>query len=446
MTSHWVNDENAALLTDLYEINMLQAYQAEGMHDIAVFDLFARRLPPERNYFVACGLEDVLHYLETFRFQGRCLDYLESTGRFSRQFIDYLADLRFTGDVYAAPEGAVVFANEPLLEIVAPIAEAQIVETFVMNQIHVASVAASKAARVVSAARGRTVVDYGLRRTHGADAGLKTARAFYIAGIDATSNVLAGSIYGIPISGTMAHSYVQAHDSEYDAYKNFLQSSPTSTLLVDTYDTLEGVRHVIRLARELGPGFRAGGIRLDSGDLGTLAKESRRLLNEAGLPNLKIFASSSLDEYQIEKLLRARAPIDGFGVGTQMGVSADAPSLDLVYKLVEYAGSPRMKRSPGKQTLPGRKQVFRQMRDGVAVRDVVGRPDEQIAGTPMLKPRMIGGKRTVPDPPLTAIREYCKQQIRSLPDTFLRLTPAQNPYSVRISPQLDALTQMLEHQ
>jgi nicotinate phosphoribosyltransferase len=444
MASHWVNDENAALLTDLYELNMLQAYQTEGMQDVAVFDLFVRRLPPERNYLVACGLEDVLRYLETFRFQGRYLDYLESVGRFSRQFIDYLANLRFTGDVYAAPEGAVVFSNEPVLEIVAPIAEAQIIETFVLNQVHLATVAASKAARVVAAARGRTVVDYGLRRTHGADAGVKAARSFYIAGVDATSNVLAGAIYGIPISGTMAHSYIQAHDSEYEAYKHFLQSTPTATLLVDTYDTLEGVRQVIRLAHELGTAFRAAGIRLDSGDLGSLARESRRLLNEAGLPSLKIFASSNLDEYQIEKLVGSRAPIDGFGVGTQMGVSADAPSLDVVYKLVEYAGSPRIKRSPGKHTLPGRKQVFRQMRDGVAVRDVVARPDEQISGTPLLKPRMIGGKRTVPDPALSAIREYCKQQIRSLPDPLLRLAPAKNAYPVTISPQLEALTHLLQ--
>ena len=444
MASHWVNDENAALLTDLYELNMLQAYHAEGMQDIAVFDLFVRRLPPERNYLVACGLEDVLHYLETFRFQGRWLDYLQSIGRFSHQFLDYLADLRFTGDVYAAPEGAVVFANEPLLEIVAPIAEAQIVETFVMNQVHLATVAASKAARVVSAARGRTVVDYGLRRTHGADAGVKAARSFYIAGVDATSNVLAGAIYGIPVAGTMAHSYIQAHDSEYDAYRNFLHASPTATLLVDTYDTLEGVRHVIRLAQELGTGFRAAGIRLDSGDLGNLARESRRLLNDAGLPRLKIFASSSLDEHQVEKLVRSQAPIDGFGVGTQMAVSGDAASIDAVYKLVEYAGIPRIKRSPGKHTLPGRKQVFRQMQDGVAIRDVIGRPDEQIAGTPLLKPRMIGGKRTVPNPPLSAIREYCRQQMRSLPEPLLQLAPAQTPYPVTISPQLDALTQMME--
>jgi len=411
-----------ALLTDLYELNMLQAYHAEGMHDTAVFDLFMRRLPPNRDYLVACGLEHVLHYLETFRFEGHHLDYLHSLNRFSPSFIDYLSTLRFTGDVHAVPEGTVVFANEPLLEVVAPIGEAQIIETFVMNQIHIATLAASKAARVVKAARGRTVVDYGVRRMHGMDAGVKAARAFYIAGVDGTSNVLAGQVYGIPVSGTMAHSYIQAHDSEYEAFEKFLRTVPEAILLVDTYDTLEGVRQVIQLARSMGSDFRATGIRLDSGDLATLAKESRRLLDEAGLSKLKIVASSNLDEYEIEKLLEAGAPIDGFGVGTRMGVSSDAPSLDSVYKLVEYAGKGRVKRSPGKETLPGRKQIFRQ--DG---RDILGRHDEQIAGTPLLEPRMIGGRRVGRGPSLEEIREYCKQQLQTL---------LASPYAVTISAAL----------
>ena len=438
MVSHWVNDENAALLTDLYELTMLQAYFDQDMQETAVFDFFIRRLPPTRNYLVACGLDDVLHYLETLRFSGKEIDYLRSLRRFSAAFLERLRSFRFTGDVYAIPEGTVVFANEPILEIIAPIAEAQLVETFVMNQIHLATVAASKATRVVRAARGRTVVDFGVRRMHGTDAGVKAARAFYIAGAEATSNVLAGEMYGIPVSGTMAHSYVQAHDTEFEAFRSFLRTMPAATLLVDTYDTVEGVRQVIRLARELGSEFQVVGIRLDSGDLATLARESRRMLDEAGLTNVAIFASSNLDEYAIEKLVQSGAPIAGFGVGTHMGTSADAPFLDSAYKLVEYAGKPRIKRATGKQTLPGRKQIFRQIESGVAVGDVLACQNEQVQGQPLLKASMVGGRRTEPAPSLSAIQEYCRKQVDSLPKALLRLTRTK-PYPVAISRQLEEL-------
>jgi nicotinate phosphoribosyltransferase len=377
--------------------------------------------------------------LETLRFPPSHLEYLRSLEQFSTEFLDRLAGFRFTGDVRAVPEGTVVFANEPILEITAPIAEAQLVETFVMNQMHVATVAASKAARVVTAARRRPVVDFGVRRMHGADAGVKTARAFYIAGVAATSNLLAGEMYGIPVSGTMAHSYVQAHDTEYDAFRTFVRTMPAATLLVDTYDTLEGVRQVVRLARELGSEFRVAGIRLDSGDLGSLATESRRILDEAGLTTVRIFASSGLDEYVIEDLVRSGAPIDGFGVGTQMGTSADAPFLDSAYKLVEYAGKPRVKRSPGKKTLPGRKQIFRQIENGVAVRDVLACQNEQISGLPLLQPIMIDGRRTEPAAPLADVQEYCRKQLDGLPAPLLGLAPARPPYPVMITPQLDRL-------
>ena len=439
MGFHWVNDDNAAMLTDFYELTMLESYLAHSMNGIAVFDLFVRRLPPTRNYLVACGLEDVLHYLETFSFSTGHLSYLKSLKRFSSGFIDSLERLRFTGDVYAVAEGTAVFANEPIVEVIAPLPEAQIVETFVINQIHLQSLAVSKAVRVVTAARGRQVIDYGLRRTHGADAGLKTARAFYIAGIDATSNVLAGEIYGIPVSGTMAHSFVQAHDSEYDAFRHFVQSFPEGTLLVDTYDTLDGVRNVIRLDRELGSAFRVAGIRLDSGDLATLAKESRRILDEAGLMNVKIFASSSIDEYVIEELLRAGAPIDGFGVGTHMGTSADAPFLDAAYKLVEYAGIPRMKFSAGKTTLPGRKQIFREFVDGIAIGDVIACFGEDLPGAALLKPVMRGGRRTESVPSLDDSRSQCRENIRQLPQSLLGVKTADQPYLVRVSPALLAL-------
>jgi nicotinate phosphoribosyltransferase len=440
MSSHWVNDDNAAMLTDLYELTMLESYFAHGMNDIAVFDLFVRRLPKTRNYLVACGLEDVLRYLETFSFSTEHLSYLKSLNRFSGRFIDSLGRLHFTGDVYAVPEGTVVFANEPIVEIVAPLPEAQIVETFLINQIHLQSLAASKAARVVTAARGRAVIDYGLRRIHGTDAGLKAARAFYIAGIDGTSNVLAGEVYSIPLSGTMAHSFVQAHDSEYEAFRHFLESFPDGTLLVDTYDTLDGVRNVIRLAASnLGSDFHATAIRLDSGDLAALAKESRRMLNEAALTNVKIFASSSLDEYAIEELLRTGAPIDGFGVGTHMGTSADSPFLDAAYKLVEYAGSPRMKLSTGKALLPGRKQIFRTFADSIATHDVIACFDENLPGTALLKPVMLGGRRTAGVPSLDESRSCCRKSINQLPQTLLGLQTAAQPYDVKPSPRLSAL-------
>jgi nicotinate phosphoribosyltransferase len=441
---HWVNDDNAGTLTDLYQLTMLQSYFEHRMNDIAVFDLFVRRLHPNRNYLVASGLEDVLHYLEALSFSDEHLSYLRSLNRFSSDFIDYLGSLRFTGDVYAVREGTVVFANEPLLEIVAPLPQAQIIETFVINQIHLQTLAASKAARVVAAAQGRSIVDYGLRRIHGTDAGLKAARAFYIAGVDATSNVLAGEIYGIPVSGTMAHSFIQAHDSEYEAFRHFAETFPNGTMLVDTYNTLDGVQHVIRLARELGTAFRVTGVRLDSGDLTTLSKESRRLLNEAGLSNLKIFASGNIDEYAIGSLIQSGAPIDGFGVGTHMGTSADVPYLDMAYKLVEYAGVPRMKFSPAKSTLPSRKQVFRAVVNGKATGDVIACFGETLPGRTLLEPVMVEGRRIGTPPTLTDLRSHCAGDIDQLPPQLLASTPTDQPYSVAMSAQLLALQQTLQ--
>jgi nicotinate phosphoribosyltransferase len=439
MSFHWVTDDNAGMLTDFYELTMLQSYFEHGMNDTAVFDLFVRRLPTTRNYLVACGLEDVLHYLETFSFPPEHLSYLKGLNRFSNDFIDYLGGLHFSGDVHAVAEGTVVFANEPILEVIAPLPEAQIVETFVINQLHLQSLAASKASRVVTAARGRPVIDYGLRRIHGTDAGLKAARAFYIAGVDATSNVLAGEQYGIPVSGTMAHSFVQAYNSEYDAFREFVETFPEGTLLVDTYDTLEGVRNVIRLARELGSAFRVTAIRLDSGDLATLAKESRHLLDEAGLTKVKIFASSSIDEYLIEELLRSGAPIDGFGVGTHMGTSADSPFLDAAYKLVEYADTPRMKFSTAKTTLPGRKQVFRRLADGTAIGDVIACWGEDLPGLQLLKPVMLAGRRTGSTPSLNDSRSHCSENIRQLSPSLLTIKTADPPYKVEVSSHLLAL-------
>ena len=388
MKRAWISGENVALLTDLYELTMLQAYFDSAMSDVATFDLFVRRLPKQRDYLIACGLEDALQYLEDLHFSADSVAYLRSLRTFSESFLDYLGSFRFNGDVYAVPEGTAIFPNEPILEVVASIPEAQLVESYVMNQVHLQTLAASKAARVVAAAAGRPVIDFGLRRMHGTDAAVKAARAFYIAGVKATSNVLAGQIYGIPVSGTMAHSYVQARASEADAFAEFVKSFPSTILLVDTYDTIEGVRQVIALKKHLGDGFRVGAVRLDSGDLLALSKQTRLLLDEAGLHHVEIFASNSLDEYAIEKLLSSGAPIDGFGVGTKMGVSSDAPSLDMVYKLVEYAGTPRMKRSEAKSNLPGRKQIFRRENE-----DVIGLYNEPVSGDFLLVKVMEKGCR-----------------------------------------------------
>lgn len=435
----WVGEGNVALLTDLYELTMLQAYWRERMHGQAVFSLHVRKLPGPRNYLLACGLDDVLDYLERLHFGPEALDYLATLGSFSDEFLRWLGELRFTGDVYAVPEGTPVFAEEPILEIVAPIAEAQIVETFVMNQVHLQTVLASKAARVVRAAAGRRVVDFGLRRMHGTDAGLKAARAFYIAGVDATSNVLAGHVYGLPVAGTMAHSFIQAFDSELDAFRAFARLYPQTTLLVDTYDTLEGVRRVVRLAEELGPEFRVRAVRLDSGDLADLALGARAILDAAGLHDVQIFASGGLDEYEIADLVAKSAPIDGFGVGTRMGVATDAPALDIAYKLVDYAGRGRLKLSPGKRILPGRKQVFRIEVGGRAVRDVIAAHDEALPGRPLLRQVMAGGERLAEGRVgLPSIREHARAEIARLPETIQDLAPADPPYPVELGPRLRA--------
>ena len=427
-----------ALLTDLYELTMLQAYFEEGMNDRAVFSLFVRRLPERRNYLVACGLDEVLAFLETLQFDQPALAYLDSLGRFSGRFLQFLERLRFTGDVHAVREGTPVFANEPMLEITAPITEAQVVESFVMNQIHLQTVLASKAARVVAAAQGRPVVDFGFRRIHGIDAGVKAARAFHIAGVSATSNVAAAQAYGLTAAGTLAHSFIQAHDDEYEAFRSFAAVYPDTTLLVDTCDTLAGVRKVVRLARELGPDFNVSAIRLDSGDLASLSVAARQVLDEAGLQQVGIFVSGNLNEDEIAKLIEAGTPINGFGVGTEMGVSRDAPSADIVYKLVEYAGRGRTKLSPGKLVLPGAKQVFRVESNGLAEYDVLGCRDDQGPGRPLLEPvmregvRLSNGRAT-----LAEARQHARTEIERLPARLRSILPANPPYPVQISTALD---------
>ncbi|QKT03508.1 nicotinate phosphoribosyltransferase [Ectothiorhodospiraceae bacterium 2226] len=432
------NAHDLALFTDLYELTMLQAYFEEGLTQPAAFSLAVRTLPPGRNFLLACGIDELLGQLERLRFEARHLDYLASLGLFREAFLDRLARLRFTGEVYAVAEGTPVFADEPILEVVAPLPEAQLIETLVINQVHLATVLASKAVRVVRAAAGRPVMDFGARRMHGIDAAVQGARAQYIAGVAATSNLLAGRRYGIPVAGTMAHSYIQAHGDERGAFAAFARLYPETVLLVDTYDTLAGIDRVIALAQRLGAAFRVRAVRLDSGDLVALAKAARTRLDAAGLERVQIIASGGLDEDSVAATLAAGAPVDRFGVGTRMGVARDAPDLDMAYKLCEYAGEGRLKLSTGKPVLPGRKQVFRVEEDGRDVRDVIARADEPLPGRPLLEPVMRGGRRTQAAAPLTALRERARQRIARLPDAVQANAPAEPPYPVAVSAALRA--------
>ena len=427
----------SALFNDLYQLRMAYAYDAEGMQGEAVFELFFRQLPEQWNYLVAAGLADVLDCLENFHFQDHERDYLRDQNSFPAEFLERLATVRFTGDVDACPEGTIVFPHEPLLQIRAPIREGQLVETCVLNQVHYQSLLAAKASRVVTAAADCSLFDFGSRRAHGSEAALKAARAAYLVGAAGSSNVLAGLRFGLPIFGTMAHSYVQAHDDEMTALENFTRFFPETTLLVDTYDALQGVEKVIELARRQGPAFTVRAIRLDSGDLAALSREARKRLDAAGLTHVKILASGGLDEYKLRDLRAANAAIDGYGVGTNMVVSQDAPAIDMAYKLVEYDGRPRVKLSATKAIYPWKKQVFRTLVDGKMVRDTIAAAGEDCLGTPLLQPVMRGG-RTLPEArtPLEQARQHARQQRDLLPPELLSLIPAPAPYPVHVTPWL----------
>ena len=418
-----------ALLTDLYELNMAASYLRRGMDQPATFSLFVRHLPANRGFLVAAGLEPCLEFLEGFGFEENDLRYLSGELDYDGETIERFRGLRFTGDVWAVPEGRIVLADEPIVEITAPIAVAQLVETYLLNQITFQTTIASKAARCRIAARDRDLVDFAFRRTQGTDAAMAVARTTAMVGFAATSNVEAARRFGLRVAGTMAHSYIQSFPTESDAFRAFAQDFPDrTTFLVDTYDTLNGVRTAIEIIRELGLTERLG-IRLDSGDLEELSREARRILDEAGLPHVRIFASGGLDETDVDRLVTAGAPIDAFGVGTRVGVSADAPYLDSVYKLVEYDGRPVLKLSEAKATEPGRKQVFRG--DGG---DVIGLRDEPPPpGTePLLVPVMLGGRRTGPPRTLETARRLFQADLVRVPESAKRVAdpePVQPPFS-----------------
>ena len=426
-----------ALFADLYELRMARAYLNLGMREEAVFSLFVRRLPDQRNYLLACGIDTVLELLESLHFGAESVAYLRALGEFPSAFLDWLAAFRFSGSVRAMAEGTPVFAEEPILEVTAPIAEAQLLETLLANQVGLQTLLASKAARVVAAAAGRPVVDFGSRRAQGLDAAVAGARAFHIAGVAATSNLLAGARWGLKVAGTMAHSFVQAFPDEAEAFRAYARCYPDTTLLVDTYDTLEGVAQVVAMARALGPEFRIGGVRLDSGDLLALSCAARAMLDAAGLQRLRIFASGGLDERQVAALLAAGAPIDAFGVGTDLSVSADAPALDIVYKLTRYAGQGRTKLATGKRILPDPKQVWRRYEQGIAAGDVIALAGEPVPeGEALLREVMRQGRRCAAPLPLARIRQATAGRIAALPPRLRALEAAYPPYPVAISPAL----------
>jgi nicotinate phosphoribosyltransferase len=421
------------LLTDLYQLNMMQAYLDHADTKAAVFEFFVRKLPARRGFLLNAGLEQALDFLEQMRFSSDDLEWLASSGRFGTNLIDYLRELRFTGDVHAMPEGTVFFANEPILRITAPLPLAQLIETRLMNIVQLQLLVASKAARMLLAAPGKLMVDFGLRRAHGAEAGLMAARASYIAGFAGTATVLADKVFGIPIFGTMAHSFIEAHDDEKAAFEMFARSRPDNlTLLIDTYDTQAGARKVVALASALAArGITVRAVRLDSGDLIALSKSVRRILDQGGLADVRIFASGGLDEDAVTHLLRAGAPIDGFGMGTSLTTSSDVPSLDCVYKLQEYAGLPRRKQSIGKVTWPGRKQVWRTYdHAGRMCGDVLSVETDQQEGEPLLNLVMQGGRRVVASPKLADIRARAERELMRLPEPLRRLETQNYPVEV----------------
>ncbi|SEK78218.1 nicotinate phosphoribosyltransferase [Nitrosovibrio tenuis] len=441
-----MNPISSPLLTDHYQLTMLQSYLEQNMQETAVFEFFVRKLPRERNFLVAAGLEQALDFLENLRFSPEELAWLAP--RFGSSLIEYLEQFRFDGDVHAIPEGTIFFPDEPILRITAALPQAQLIESRVMNLLHFETLIATKAARSVLAAPGKLLVDFGMRRAHGAEAALLAARASYLAGFSGSATVMAGALYGIPLFGTMAHSYIQAHRDEAVAFEHFARCHPDNVvLLIDTFDTEAGAAKVVSLGRKLGvQGISIKGVRLDSGDLGAHARKVRHILNKGGLENTTIFASGNLDEYRLRELLSSGAPIDGFGVGTALDVSSDAPSLDCAYKLQEYAGKARRKRSEGKATWPGKKQVYRKYNGpgGCMAGDIVALEENDLHdGEPLMARVMRAGKRINQGVTLDEMRMRTLASYDRLPRFMTSLDHAPG-YPVEISAALSALANQLD--
>ncbi|MBM3255265.1 MAG: nicotinate phosphoribosyltransferase [Candidatus Omnitrophica bacterium] len=445
--------EDSPLLLDLYELTMAQAYLRYRKNSLATFDLFVRQLPKGRSYLVSAGLKDILGYIKELSFSSSDLAYLKGKKIFSTEFLKYLANFKFGGDIWAVPEGRIVFANEPLIRVTAPIIEAQIVESFFLNTINLQTMIASKASRVVNAAKDREVFDFSLRRTHGAQAGLKVARSSYIAGFNGTATVLAGKLYHMPVVGTMAHSFIMSFKHELDAFLAYALTFPSRTvLLVDTYNTRQGILNAITGGLYLKKkGYKLQGIRLDSGDIVSLSKLARRLLDNTGLGFVKIFASGNLDEFKIKRLLRQGARVDSFGVGTNMGTSIDAPSLDVIYKIVEVTDEegnflPTMKLSKAKITYPGRKQVFRiEDKNGRFIKDILGLEKEKISGLRLLKKVVDKGRIVYKSPTLDKVRLALKSELCRFPQGLLDID-SDYMYQVLVSPALKRLQKSLARQ
>ncbi|WAK04051.1 nicotinate phosphoribosyltransferase [Methylobacter sp. YRD-M1] len=439
---------SSALLTDLYQLTMLQGYYEQSREEPAVFEFFVRKLPKTRGYMVAAGLAQALIYLQELQFSSNEIDWLASTGHFKPAVLDRLAAFRFTGDVHAMPEGTVFFPHEPILRITAPLPEAQLVESRLINLLHFQTLIASKAARSVLIAPDKLLVDFGMRRAHGSEAALLAARASYLAGFGGTATVNAGMYFDIPVYGTMAHSFVQTYSSESEAFIDFAKANPDNVvLLIDTYDTEAAAQKIVDLADTLhSQGIKIKGVRIDSGDLAEHAIKVRRILDRGGLQQATIFASGSVDEYKLEALMAQQAPIDGFGIGTHLDTSADAPYFDCAYKLQEYAGIARRKRSEGKATWPGRKQVYRNHDDnGFMLGDTVTVENAPCTGEPLLQPVMQAGRIVTPQPSLMASRGYAKKQLSQLPEALRRLSDMPE-YPVVISAELQALAKSVDEQ
>ena len=447
--AYHINRADLGLFTDLYELTMAQTYYGQNMLAPATFELFFRTYPPNRGYMVCAGLEDVLDFLEGVSFGDGSREYLRETGMFTEDFLDFLGTLQFSGSVRAMPEGRIFFANEPVLEVTAPMVEAQLVETLIINRLNFQSLQATKAARCVWAAQGRAISDFGARRAPGVDGALTMARSGFIAGFQSTSNVMAARRYDIPPAGTMAHSMITAFPTEPEAFRAYAGAFPQRTiLLLDTFDTIEGAHNAVQVGKEMeARGHRLAGVRLDSGDYLDLSRKVRRILDEAGLDYVRIVASGGIDEYEIDRLLREDAPIDIFGVGTRVTTSADAPYCDMSYKLTCYDGRPVMKLSPEKVSPPGAKQVYRLRNgEGQFERDVVTLREEDLpGGEALLEKVMERGQKTRPAPSLPEVRERFEQDFARL-DVHFKQLHSPPRYPVTYSPALTRLAGQVQGQ